>query len=282
MKPTSWQWLILAWLVCLHVAAYVMIYLAAGSLATLHWVLWGILSGPYAQGSLLGFLLVAGGWPIAWRRLSVVAGIVGIMAVCLLFFDREVVLIGITASVSVIVVTVVTLIAGRYLSSLPSPNLRKIHFALWEIIAMTCLIGVMLMILRVIDFDSMPSWPNLIDPYFTTYAATSALFSLACCLAVISRSIKARVIWLAGCVLLWGVVPWIDVGLFKLFGLQGLLELHGYLMLFYPANAIQAVIIWGTLFPLRYGFPGSLYESNSTSKATTDQPTDLDEFAEMS
>lgn len=260
MKPTPWQWFIFAWLLALHAAAYVVIYFTAGSLATLHWVLWAVLAGPYAQGSLLGFLLVAGTWQAAWRRLSVVAGVVLIMTVCHLFFEREVVLIGFTAAVSVVVSAVVTLIAGRFLTFLPTPSLRKIHFALWEIIAQTFLIGILLTVVRIIDFDPMHAWPNIIDPHFSTFATTSAIFCVACSLAVLSRSIPARVAWLAGCILLWGVLPWLDVGLFKLFRLPDLLELGGYLVLFYPAHAVQALIVWGTLFPLRYSFPGSLYE----------------------
>ncbi|PQO36666.1 hypothetical protein [Blastopirellula marina] len=265
MKPTPWQWLILAWLLGLHAAAYVVIYFTTGSLTTLHWVLWAILAGPYAQGSLLGFLLVVGTCQAAWRRLSVVAGIVLIMTVCHLFFEREVVLLGFTTGVSVVVSAVVTLIAGRFLTSLPAPSLRKIHFALWEIIAQTFLIGILLTVIRIIDFDPMHAWPNVIDPHFSTFAATSAIFCVACSLPVLSRSLPARIAWLVGCVLLWGVLPWFDVGLFMLFRLPYLLELDGLLVLFYPAHAVQALIVWGTLFPLRYGFPGSLYKPEITN-----------------
>lgn len=281
MQLTQRQWFILVRLILLQLVTYAVIYLTAGSLATLHWVLWGILSAPYAQGALLGFLLVAGRWSIAWRRLSAVAGIVAIMAICLLFFDREVVLIGVTASASALVAAIVSMIASRYLTTLPKPNLRNIHFALWEVIAMTCLIGLLLMVLRVVEFDTSPPWPDLIDPYFTTYAITSALFLVICALAALTTNWKERAKWFVGCLALWIAIPWIDIGLFSLLQLDELLELSGYLLLFYPAHAIQAVIVWGTLFPLRYGFPGSLSADASSIQPKAEQSNLTDDFAEM-
>lgn len=278
-----WQWVTIFGIVLLHLVPYGIIYANAGSLETLHWVLWGILSAPYAQGSLLGFQLIAGGMPVAWRRLICVAGILTMMAVCLTLFDREVILIGLTASMAMLVVAVGGWLASRFLRDLPLVRAGKAHFALWEILATVCLIGLLLMIVRIADIAGVPEWWLLFDPQFTTFAFTSGLFGLACCVMVTASTTRRRIGWGVGCLLLWGVIPWVNLALFTFYPMGFYLEVQAYLLLFYPALGVQAVMIWGTLFPLNYAFPGFLRERDplEMEPKKSDEVVEQDDFAEM-
>ena len=281
MKLTMWQWLTIVWLVVLHVVPYGIIYANAGSLETLHWVLWGILSAPCAEGSLLGFQLIAGGMPVSWRRLISVSGILTIMAAFLTLFNREVILIGLTAAISLLVVAVGGWLASRFLRDLPRVRAGKAHFALWEILATTCLIGLLLTTVRIADMEGMPEWRLLFDPQFCTFAFISGLFGLACVAMVTAATIRRKIGWGIGCLLLWGLIPWINLALFYLYPESLYLEVQAYLILLYPAVGVQMMMIWGTLFPLKIAFPGFLREPQSREEETPDEVVESEDFAEM-
>ncbi|PQO46182.1 hypothetical protein [Blastopirellula marina] len=284
MKLSVWQWLTILWLVVLHLGPYVVVF--TGTVSSLLMTYWVLFSAPLAQGTILGAQLIYGGAPTAWRRLIAVAGNVTLLTVTVMLAGQLLIFLGLQAMVVTLEVTLGGWLASRFLRDLPSARTRsrKVQFDLWEVVATIGLIGVLLAIVSFAGGDPTSLLWQLLDPSFVALAVSGGLFGLACSAVVIASSLRRRVVWGIGSVLLWGVLPWIHLAVFYPFFSSSLSPPSSVIFAqLYPTLGFQAVMIWGTLLPLRMAFPGFLRgrEPQAGEEEMPSEAVESEDFAEM-
>lgn len=256
--PTAWQWLVIVWLVSLNASPYAVAVWAAGDLGRIDWVIWSMLSAPFAHTGMLTFFLIAGAVPMFVRRLAFVCGMLVILAMLMTILDEQSV-----GTVSWLVLEATTLLTLTLASAClfgvpPKPSRWSPQFSLAEILALTVLLGIFLWMLRLAEATSLDYWEQAREIAFITYAIGCGVFLLPICLATIMRGRTGLTAMIVVSLLLWTIFAVVILGAVMLFERTLPLEEKAYLVIIYPASAIQLLLVWGTFFPLRAWFPGVL------------------------
>lgn len=256
--PTAWQWLVIAWLVALNASPYAVGVWAAGDFGSIDWIIWSMLSGPFAHTGMLTFFLIAGAVPAFVRRLTFVTGMLTILAMLMLILDQESV-----GTISWLLLEAATLLAlllaSACLLGVPSKPRRWFpQFSLAEILALTVLLGIFLFMLRLAEATSLDYWKQAQETPFITYAIGCGIYLFPICLATIMRGRTRLTATIIVSLLLWTVFACLIMGALMILENTLPLEDTAYLVIIYPASAIQLLLVWGTFFPLRAWFPGVL------------------------
>ncbi|PQO37104.1 hypothetical protein C5Y96_08065 [Blastopirellula marina] len=256
--PTAWQWLVIVWVVALNASPYAVGLWAAGDFGSIDWMIWSMLSGPFAHTGMLTFFLLAGGLPAFVRRLTFVTGMLAILAMLMLILDDQSV-----GTISWFLLEAATLsalmLASAWLFGVPpKPQRWSPQFSLAEILALTVLLGIFLWMLRLAEATSLDYWEQAQEIAFITYAIGCGIYLLPIGLATIMRGRKGLTAMIVVSLLLWTIFACVILGVLMLFERTLPLEEGAYLIIIYPASAIQLLLVWGTFFPLRVCFAGVL------------------------
>lgn len=256
--PTWWQWLVIVWLVALNASPYVVTALAAGDFSQLHWVIWSLLSGPFALIGMLSFLTVAGGWPVMVRRLIAVAGSLLVIGVLMFMLNEEIVGASAWFLLEVSVIITLTLLSCRFCGIPARPGRWSLQFSLAEIVLLSGLAGIFLFMLRLAEATDLQFWNQAREAIFIGFAFLSGLYLVPVCLTTIATSRRGMILLIVTCLLIWGVFPLGFLAILAMFdasrpGRDYLLMLH------YPVLGLQLLLVWGTLFPIRIFFPHMLF-----------------------
>ncbi len=258
------QWLTIVWVLGLNSAPFIVAVLKGGSLATIHWVAWSLLSGPFALTAMLTFQLVAGGLPPATRRLIFTFWFLLMVGTSMLLFNKEIfgaILLFLTEAIVLLPATLLTC----WLFHLPAPPQKwSLQFSIAEILWSSGLVGVFLFMARVSGAYEQSFWLSEDIVIFVVFAVITGIYLLPCCLATVANR-SSRIAWLVvTTVLLWLAYPAALWGILWLFDQAGSGDGRLLLLLLYPVHGVQALIVWGTLFPLRIYFPGFLHVTDSS------------------
>lgn len=269
--PTWWQWLVIVGVVALNVAPYAVAFWASGSFSKLEWLLWSLLSAPFAHTAMLSFFLIAGKSSVFLRRLLFFAGLLGIQGLLILALDDN--SVGTIAWFLIQALIIMTLTLGSaLLFGVPSrPKHWLPQFSLAEILPHCVLLGMLFVMIRLAEATNFEYWRQAADPSFIAFTIASAFYLFPICLATILRGRVKMTAVILFCLLLWPPFPWMVVELVEVMESTPTLPDGTYLMLFYPAFAIQLLLVWSTLFPIRACFPGVLLERTLPEEALNDQ-----------
>jgi len=263
-KFTWKQWLVLGWLLALNMLPYVVTILTSGGLGNLHWVIWSLLSGPFALIGMLSFLTVAGAWPVMARRLLWASGSLLLIGGLMLLLEEEIVGTSAWFLLEGTIIVAMTLLSCRILGLPARPARWSLQFSLAEIILLSGLAGVFLLMLRLAEATDLQLWKQAQEIVFVAFTITSAIYLVPICLAMVAASRRGIIAWVGLSLLLWAVTP-----LAFSFAMQGSLPLQPgerlFLFILYPTLGAQALLVWGTLFPIRIFFPGVLFIGDASS-----------------
>ncbi|MBA2113441.1 hypothetical protein [Bremerella alba] len=273
--PSRWQWLVLTWLVALNATPYVIVALTSGSFSILHWVIWTMLSSPFALIGMFSFLSVAGGWPVMARRLTGVTGSLLVIGLLMFLLNEEAVGVSAWLLLEAVVIVVMTLLSCRFFGIPARPNRWSLQFSLAEIILLSGLAGVFLFMLRLADATDLQFWKQAQEMIFVIFAFVSGVYLVPICLSTVATSRRAVTWWIVSCLALWAVVPLIFLAALMPFeSWSGNLAL--ILAVLYPVLGVQALMVWGTLFPIRIFFPNVLFaKEDSPATAVQDKSDTL-------
>ncbi|QDU73121.1 hypothetical protein Pan97_00880 [Bremerella volcania] len=252
--PTWWQWLVIVWLVVLNVSPYCMVALAGGSLSNLHWVIWSLLSGPFALIGMLSFLTVAGRWPVMVRRLLFVAGSLLLIGGLMLMLEEEIVGASAWFLLEAVVIITLTLLSCRVWGIPERPSRWSLQFSLAEIAILCGLAGIFLFFLRLAEATDLHFWSQAREMPFVVFAFLTGVHLVPVCLSTIATSRRGILFGIGCSVLQWGLAPLIFLAILTAFNSQQL-GIDLILMILYPVLGFQALLVWGTLFPIRIAFP---------------------------
>ncbi|PQO36667.1 hypothetical protein [Blastopirellula marina] len=229
------------------------------------------ISMPFADVGVLGFWLVVGSHR-AWLRLMVaIVGFCTILACGVNAMDLHPMVLGPAYATTLSSVALGTLGLGCVAAYFPGWRGWQVRFALWEIIAATCLIAVALAILRAITVNDLLNWQAWVGKEgreFLTFSVTSGFFLAVAGLPILAVGGKVRVLSILATVPLMASVPSLEIWLFQLFGM-GTPE---YGMLF-KAHVLQLAFAWGTLVPLRWAFPGLVQAWHRADESVVNEET---------
>ncbi len=265
--PAMVRWGSLVWLIALNALPYLFTALAAGEFDRVMWVIWSLLSGPFALVAMLSFLMVAGEWPIMLRRIVAVSGALLLVGLLMLFLEEEIVGASAWFLLEAAIVITLTLLSCCLLN-LPRPPKRwSLQFSLSEIAILSGLVGVFLFLLRLAEATDYQFWKQSADLPFITFTMVSAVLMVPACLATIATSRRAIFLWIGGSLLLWIVIPLLFLAIMTGFRWHQLGFIF-LLMILYPVLGFQLLLVWGTLFPIRIFFPSVLFPAEATPAAT--------------
>lgn len=263
--PTAWQWGVIAWLVILNMSPYVIGIMAAGSLSRLEWLVWSMLAGPFAHTAMLTFFLLVGASPASIRRLAFVAGMLAILGILMLILERDAVATLFWFLLEAITFLVLMLVSAWLFRVPPKPTRWLPQFSIAEILALSGLIGIFLLLIRVVGATDFDFWRQAQDISFITFAICSGIYLYPICLPILLDSRTKRTAMIVFCLLLWMIFPLIVLGAMIVLEPSLPLSNDAYVILFYPAFAGQLILVWGTYFPIRAWLPGLLKRTSNAA-----------------
>ncbi|MEW4565390.1 hypothetical protein AB1K70_22885 [Bremerella sp. JC770] len=254
--PTRWQWLAIVWIVALNAAPYGVGLWASGDFGSLDWMIWSMLSGPFAHTAMLSFFLIAGGPPMFVRRITFVAGLLAMMGMIMLILDDNAVGTIAWFLLEALVVMALTL-STTWLCNVPQRPQRWLpQFSLAEILCLSGLLGIFLFMLRVADATDLQYWRSAQELAFIIFAISSGVYLFPICLTTIFQRRARLIAMILFSLLLWPVLPLIVLGALIAFEKTSPLDNNVFLVIFFPVFAVQMLLAWGTFFPMRVCFPG--------------------------
>lgn len=227
------------------------------------------LTMPFADAGILGFWLVVGSHR-AWLRLMVaIVGLCAILAIGVNAMQIHPMVLGPAYAATLSTAALGTLGLGCVAAYFPGWQVR---FALWEIIAATCLVAVALAVLRAITVNDLLDWQAWVGEEgreFLTFSLTSGFFLAVAGLPILAVGWKVRVFSILVTVPLIAIIPSLETQLFQMFGMGT----PDYSMLF-TVHFFQLAFAWVTLVPLRWAFPTLVqtWQRADESVVTEDAP----------
>ncbi|MFN3150585.1 hypothetical protein [Bremerella sp.] len=267
--PTGWQCLAIVWMVVLNTTPYIVAASTTGDLGNLHWVIWSLLSGPFALIGMLSFNTVAGAWPVMARRLLWVGGSLLLVGTLMLVFEEEIVGVSVWFLLEAVATVSLTLMSCRFWGIPQRPSRWSLQFSLAEIVILSGMAGIFLLFLRLADATDLQFWYRAGETVFVAFAFLSGIYLVPVCLATIATSRRGIIQWIVFSLMLWGSLPLMFFMILMAFNANQL----GFdlaLIVLYPVLGVQLVLVWGTLFPIRIAFPGVLL-AKETKPATAAQ-----------
>jgi len=262
-RPTRWQWLAIVWMVVLNAAPYGVGLWGSSDFGSLDWVIWSMLSGPFAHTAMLSFFLIAGGPPMFVRRITFVAGLLAMLGMIMLILDANAV--GTIAWFLLEAVTVVGLtLTTAWLFNVPQRPQRWLpQFSLAETLCLSGLLGIFLFLLRVADATDLEFWRSSQELALILLAIGSGIYLFPICLTTICRRRGALIAMILFSITLCAVFPLMFIGALYVFNEMPPLNDDVILILFYPVFTIQMLLAWGTFFPMRVCFAGLIDRASS-------------------
>ncbi|PQO46183.1 hypothetical protein [Blastopirellula marina] len=225
---------------------------------------------PFADVGVLGFWLVAGSCRAWLRMMASIVGLSSILAIMVNVIPIYPFVLATALASTMSITAIGTLLLGGIAGYLPGWQGWRVKFALWEIIAATCLVGVALAVLRTVLVDLTISWEQWMgdaEGEFLIYSIVSGLSVAISGLPILSSVRSTRVLSvLVMCVLL-AAMPFVEGLLFV-----GVLEVElgaERVLLVFALHLLQMGFAWGTLIPLKMTFPG--FVASLETRATDEQ-----------
>ena len=215
---------------------------------------WILVTIPFADVGVLGFWLVAGSSRAWLRMLASIVGLSSILAIMVNAMQIYPFVLATALASTMSITAIGTLLLGCIAGYLPGWQGWRVKFALWEIIAATCLIGVSLAVLRTVLVEVSLTWNEWLGDEggeFLLFSVVSGLFLAIAGLPIISSGRWVRIISVVVMCVLLATMPLVEALLFRWL-LRSSPEI-GFLLL---VHLLQIGFAWGTLIPLKMALPG--------------------------
>lgn len=215
---------------------------------------WILVTIPFADAGVLGFWLVAGS-SRAWLRLMAsIVGLCSILAIMVQAMQIYPFVLATALSSTMSLTAIGTLLLGCVAGYLPGWQGWRVKFALWEIMAATCLVGTSLAVLQMVVSDvpfQWREWWRDEGGEFLIFSVVSGFVLAVAGLPILSSGRRVRIVSVIVMCVLLGMMPIVERVLFG--WLVGGKPNSGFL---FVVHLLQAGFAWGTLIPLRATFPG--------------------------